>query len=73
MNSPRQRIHLIIRDDGSISAKTENVFGEDCLPKIDVLEDMLEALTVDSSFTDDYLKNVSHSEVTSRNKLEQSS
>ena len=73
MNSPRQRIHLLIRDDGSISAKTENVFGEDCLPKIDVLEDMLEALTVDSSFTDDYLKNVSHSEVTSRNKLEQSS
>ena len=73
MNSPRQRIHLIIRDDGSISAKTENVFGEDCLPKIDVLEDMLEALTVDSSFTDDYLKNVCHSEVTSRNKLEQSS
>ena len=73
MNSPRQRIHLIIRDDGSISAKTENVFGEDCLPKIDVLEDMLEALTVDSSFTDDYLKNVSHSEVTSQSKLEQSS
>ena len=72
MSDARQRIHLIIRDDGSILAKTENIFGEDCLPKIDVLENMLEALTVDSTFTIDYSKNVSHSDITSRNKLEQS-
>ena len=72
MSDARQRIHLIIRDDGSISAKTENIFGEDCLLKIDVLENMLDALTVDSNFTDDYSKNISHSDLTSRNKLEQS-
>ena len=72
MSDARQRIHLIIRDDGLISAKTENIFGQDCLLKIDVLENMLDALTVDSSFTDDYSKNISHSDLTSRNKLEQS-
>ena len=72
MSDARQRIHLIIRDDGSISAKTENIFGEDCLLKIDVLENMLDALTVDSNFTDDYSKNISQSDLTSRNKLEQS-
>jgi len=72
MSDARQRIHLIIRDDGLISAKTENIFGQDCLLKIDVLENMLDALTVDSNFTDDYSKNISHSDLTSRNKLEQS-
>ena len=72
MSDAKQRIHLVIRDDGSIAAKTENIFGDDCLPKIDVLENLLEALTYDSTFTDDYLKNVSQSEVTSQNKLEQS-
>ena len=72
MNSARQRIHLIIRDDGSISAKTENIYGEDCLPKIDVLENRLEALTIDSSFTDDYLNNASQLEVASQTHLEQS-
>ena len=72
MSDARQRIHLIIRDDGSISAKTENIYGEDCLPKIDVLENMLEALTIDSSFTDDYLNNASQLEVASQTHLEQS-
>ena len=72
MSDARQRIHLIIRDDGLISAKTENIFGQDCLLKIDVLENMLDALTVDSNFTDDYSKNISHSDLISRNKLEQS-
>lgn len=72
MNSARQRIHLVIREDGSISAKTENIYGEDCLPKIDVLENMLEALTIDSSFTDDYLKKVSQSDVAGQTHLEQS-
>jgi|688.fasta_scaffold176900_3 hypothetical protein len=68
----RQRIHLVIREDGSITAKTENTYGEDCLPRIDLLEDMLEALTFDSTFTDDYSKKISNVDVVSGINLETS-
>jgi hypothetical protein len=68
----RQRIHLVIREDCSITAKTENTYGEDCLPRIDLLEDMLEALTFDSTFTDDYSKKISNVDVVSGINLETS-
>jgi hypothetical protein len=43
-----------VRKDGSISAKTEGIYGEDCIDKIEILEDLLDALTVDSVFSKDY-------------------
>ena len=62
--NPRRRIRLIVKLDGSVSAKTENIFGEDCLSKINVLENMLEALTVDSRFTEDFTKIRNQSDLT---------
>lgn len=70
MTSARRRIHLVVRDDGSISARTEGIYGDECIGKIDVLENLLDALTVDSSFTDDYTKVPNQIEVTSTNDLE---
>lgn len=54
MTNPRRRIILDVREDGSISAKTEGIYGEDCIDKIEILEDLLDALTVDSVFSKDY-------------------
>jgi hypothetical protein len=59
-----------VRDDGSISARTEGVFGEECIDKIDVLESLLDALTVDSSFTEDYMRVADRVDVASSNNLE---
>ena len=70
MTSARRRIHLVVRDDGSISARTEGIYGDDCIGKIDVLENLLDALTVDSSFTEDYSKIPDRIEVTNSNDLE---
>ncbi|MDT5028783.1 MAG: hypothetical protein QOE61_5209, partial [Micromonosporaceae bacterium] len=39
---------------GVVTAKTEELFGERCLDYIDVLEDLLEARTVESAYTADY-------------------
>jgi hypothetical protein len=54
MTIPRRRIILDVSEDGSISAKTEGIYGEDCLDKIEILENMLDALTIDSVFSKDY-------------------
>ena len=70
MTSSRRRIHLVVREDGSISARTEGIYGDECISKIDVLENLLDALTVDSSFTEDYTKVANHIEVTNSNDLE---
>jgi hypothetical protein len=47
---------LIVRisPDGSINAETRNLYGDECLDYITVLEDLLDAQTVTSSFTEDY-------------------
>jgi len=63
MNS-RRRIRLIVKLDGSVSARTENIYGEDCLSRINILENMLEALTVDSEFTEDFTKIRNQSDLT---------
>ena len=70
MTSARRRIHLVVRDDGSISARTEGIYGDECIGKIDVLENLLDALTIDSSFTEDYTKGVIQIEVNNSNDLE---
>jgi hypothetical protein len=54
MTNPRRRIILDVREDGSIAAKTEGIYGEDCIDKIEILENLLDALTVDSVFSKDY-------------------
>ncbi|ALU39030.1 hypothetical protein AS188_03895 [Kocuria flava] len=50
---PRQ-IVLRVDPDGAITAETRGMLGPSCLESIAVLEDLLEATTVHSTFTADY-------------------
>lgn len=54
MTQPRQQIVVTIAPDGTISAATQGIKGTDCLDYIQVLEDLLEATTASSAFTDEY-------------------
>lgn len=55
MNEPQpQRIIVTIASDGTVTAETKGLQGAACLPYIDVLEQLLEASTVDSRYTPDF-------------------
>ena len=43
-----------VRPDGSVHAETLGMYGDECLDYISVLEDMLDAETTASSFTEAY-------------------
>ena len=49
-------VHLVVRitADGQVTAETHGATGTACLPYISLLEDLLEAETVLSGFTEDY-------------------
>lgn len=48
------QVKIRIKPDGEIDAETLGLKGEDCLPYIAMLEELLQAETVDSSVTDEY-------------------
>ena len=50
------RIIVTVSSDGQVSAVTEGLLGEACLDYIAVLEDLLAARTVDSTYTADYTR-----------------
>lgn len=52
------RITVVVGADGQITAETHNAVGADCLPHVQVLEDLLDATTVDSDYTADWWKSV---------------
>ncbi|MEV4507444.1 DUF2997 domain-containing protein [Dactylosporangium sp. NPDC049525] len=52
----RPRIIVTVSSDGQISAETEGLLGAACLDYIAVLEDLLAARTVESSYTADYTR-----------------
>lgn len=49
-----KKLIVNLRADGSVAAETVGMTGDECLSYISVLEDLLEATTTDSSFTEDY-------------------
>ncbi|MER7008745.1 DUF2997 domain-containing protein [Dactylosporangium sp. NPDC000555] len=49
-----RRIVVTVAADGTVSAETLGVKGSKCLDYIAVLEDLLEAQTVNSEYTSDY-------------------
>lgn len=51
-----ERIVVTVSADGRITAETEGLLGEACLDYIAVLEDLLAARTVDSTYTADYTR-----------------
>ena len=50
------RIIVTVSSDGQINAETEGLLGDACLDYIAVLEDLLAARTVGSSYTADYTR-----------------
>ena len=52
MSAPQ--IVVRIGPDGAVTAETRNVTGAACLDYVGLLEDLLDATTVDSSYTADY-------------------
>ncbi len=49
-----RRIAVTINRDGSIKAETLGITGKTCLDYVPLLEELLDAETVESAFTADY-------------------
>lgn len=56
-----------VRPDGTVSAETLGMYGNECLDYIAVLENMLDAETTASSFTDAYAQVRAEQETTAQN------
>lgn len=50
----QKQLIVQVHKDGTVNAETIGMFGDECLDYISVLEDLLEAETVQSSYTADY-------------------
>lgn len=49
----RRRIVVTVSPDGTVSAETLGILGEECLDYVALLEDLLDARTVESAYTAD--------------------
>ncbi len=64
-------LHVRIEPDGTVSAETHNVTGSKCLDYIGLLEDLLVANTVQSSYTADYYLTTTAEATEARDELRQ--
>ena len=58
----RRALKVSVAPDGTVTAETIGFTGSACLSQISVLEDLLEATTVRSAFTDEYFAAQTRSE-----------
>lgn len=65
----RRQLIVSVHPDGTVGAETRNILGEECLDYIAVLEDLLEAGTESSSYTEDFGRNPVETETSARNDL----
>ncbi|MFK2825998.1 DUF2997 domain-containing protein [Bacillus sp. B190/17] len=49
-----KKITIKITEDGNIFAKTKGIKGKDCLQYIELLEELLDAESIDSNYTEEY-------------------
>jgi len=50
----KKRLEVRIHPDGTIEAKTSGVKGRECTDYLSLIEELLEARTIESSFTNEY-------------------
>ncbi|MDY7224438.1 DUF2997 domain-containing protein [Halalkalibacterium halodurans] len=50
----KKKLQIRITEDGEIFAETLGIKGKECLEYIQLLEELLDAETVDSNFTHEY-------------------
>ena len=55
-----KQLQIRIYSDGKVEAKTSGIKGEKCLGYVETLEQLLDARTVESSYTDEYYQTESH-------------
>lgn len=69
-----KKIKIEIRPDGHVIAKTIGMNDISCLDYIEVLERVVDAKTIDSSYTEEFLQanqqHISHQELTKLKKLQ---
>ena len=58
----RRALKVSVAPDGTVTAETIGFTGSACLSQISVLEDLLEATTVRSAFTNEYFAAQTQSE-----------
>lgn len=51
-----RKIVVTLARDGSVSAKTEGIYGSKCLDVIPLLEELLDGEAIDSALTRDYAR-----------------
>jgi hypothetical protein len=54
----KELIVLTIGTDGSIQAETKGIKGEKCLQSISALEHMLDSVTLDSKYTQEFYESM---------------
>lgn len=64
----KREIVITIDESGTISAETHGIKGEACLDYIEVLEEMLNAKTLDSNLTDEYYESA-HGQVSTTQEI----
>lgn len=52
-----KRIRIDLSPDGNVKAETFGIYGQKCMDYVSILEDMLEAQSIQSKFNSDYSKN----------------
>jgi hypothetical protein len=52
----QKRLQINVDSEGKIKAETLGIHGSKCLDYVSVLEDLLDAQSVESKFTADYIK-----------------
>ena len=68
---PQEHIIVTVAADGTVTAETKGIKGTDCLDYIQILEDLLEAETTTSAYTDEYHQNTSAQHNEGSNELRQ--
>lgn len=58
MTTNKELMEVTIGVDGSIQARTIGLKGKKCLQTISELEDLLDAQTVDSSYTNEFYEEI---------------
>lgn len=69
--SARKQLRVSVARDGTVAAETLGFAGPECLDQIAVLEDLLDALSVSSSFTADYHRDAAVAEEVQRHESRQ--
>ncbi|MBD7996742.1 DUF2997 domain-containing protein [Arthrobacter sp. Sa2CUA1] len=63
-----KQLIVSVRPDGSVFADTRNIYGDECLDYITLLEDLLDATTESSSYTEDHTRTPVDTAVEARNE-----